>query len=337
METVAKAAVPPPSILKELNLPPLPAALVKLAIVIPCFNEEAVLRTTIARLSIIREQLLNEGLIHPNSQITFVDDGSTDRSWQLIELAARQASYIHGIKLSGNKGQQNALLAALFHVKGDAVITLDADLQDDVGAIREMVIRHIAGAHIVYGVRSCRDTDSVLKRVSSESFYRIVRWMGVDIVFNHAEFRLLSRAAINALRQYREVNLFLRGIIPMLGFRQEIVYYERGARVAGVTKYSPAKLVALAWEALSSFSAAPLRCVTLVGLALLAGSLMASGWLLAAALIGGRSLPDWAATLLPFALIAGLQVLSTGIVGEYIAKIYSEVKRRPRYIIEKSI
>ncbi len=337
METVAKAAVPPPSILRELILPPLPAALVKLAIVIPCFNEEAVLRTTIARLTIIREQLLTEGLIHPNSQITFVDDGSTDRSWQLIELAARQASYIHGIKLSGNKGQQNALLAALFHVKGDAVITLDADLQDDVGAIREMVIRHIAGAHIVYGVRSCRDTDSVLKRVSSESFYRIVRWMGVDIVFNHAEFRLLSRAAINALSQYREVNLFLRGIIPMLGFKQEIVYYERGARAAGVTKYSPAKLVALAWEALSSFAAAPLRCVTLVGLALLAGSLLASGWLFAAVLIGGRPLPDWATTVLPFTLIAGLQVLSTGIVGEYIAKIYSEVKRRPRYIIEKSI
>ena len=337
MATILKADVPPPSILKELNLPPLPAALVKLAIVIPCFNEEAVLRTTIAKLSIIREQLLNEGLIHPNSQITFVDDGSTDRSWQLIELAARQAPYIHGIKLSGNKGQQNALLAALFHVKGDAVITLDADLQDDVAAIREMVIRHIAGAQIVYGVRSCRDTDSMLKRVTSENFYRIVRWMGVDIVFNHAEFRLLSRAAINALRQYREVNLFLRGIVPMLGFQQEIVYYERGARVAGVTKYSPAKLVALAWEALSSFSAAPLRCITLLGLALLAGSLLAGGWLLGMMLVGGRALPAWASTVLPMALLAGLQVLSVGVVGEYIAKIYTEVKRRPRYIIEKSI
>ena len=337
MATIVKVDVPPPSILKELNLPPLPAALVKLAIVIPCYNEEAVLRTTIAKLSIIREQLLNEGLIHPNSQITFVDDGSTDRSWQLIELAARQAPYIHGIKLSGNKGQQNALLAALFHVKGDAVITLDADLQDDVGAIREMVIRHIAGAQIVYGVRSCRDTDSMLKRVTSENFYRIVRWMGVDIVFNHAEFRLLSRAAINGLRQYREVNLFLRGIVPMLGFRQEIVYYERGARVAGVTKYSPAKLVALAWEALSSFSAAPLRCITLLGLALLAGSLLAGGWMLGALLVGHRALPAWAGTVLPMALLAGLQVLSVGVVGEYIAKIYTEVKRRPRYIIEKSI
>lgn len=337
MAILFKADVPPPSILKELNLPPLPAALVKLAIVIPCYNEEAVLRTTIAKLSIIREQLLNEGLIHPNSQITFVDDGSTDRSWQLIELAARQAPYIHGIKLSGNKGQQNALLAALFHVKGDAVITLDADLQDDVGAIREMVIRHIAGAQIVYGVRSCRDTDSMLKRVTSENFYRIVRWMGVDIVFNHAEFRLLSRAAINALRQYREVNLFLRGIVPMLGFQQEIVYYERGARVAGVTKYSPAKLVALAWEALSSFSAAPLRCITLLGLALLAGSLLAGGWMLGLMLVGGKALPAWAGTVLPMALLAGLQVLSVGVVGEYIAKIYTEVKRRPRYIIEKSI
>ena len=337
METVELAAVPPPSILKDLNLPPLPAALVKLAIVVPCFNEEAVLRTTIAKLAIIREQLLNEGLIHPNSQITFVDDGSTDRSWQLIELAVKQAPYIHGIKLSTNKGQQNALLAALFHVKGDAVITLDADLQDDVGAIREMVIRHLAGAHIVYGVRSCRDTDSMMKRMTSENFYRIVRWMGVDIIFNHAEFRLLSRSAINALRQYREVNLFLRGIVPMLGFRQEIVYYERGTRVAGVTKYSPAKLVALAWEALSSFSAAPLRCITLVGLALLAGGLLASGWLLAALLVSGRQLPAWATTVLPLTCIAGLQVLSVGIVGEYIAKIYTEVKRRPRYIIEKSI
>ncbi len=337
METVANAAVPPPAILRELRLPPLPATLVKLAIVIPCFNEEAVLRTTIAKLSIIREQLLNEGLIDPNSQITFVDDGSTDHSWQLIELAARQAPYIHGIKLSTNKGQQNALLAALFHVKGDAVITLDADLQDDVGAIREMVIRHIAGAHIVYGVRSCRDTDSMCKRVTSESFYRIVRRMGVDIVFNHAEFRLLSRAAIDALRQYREVNLFLRGIVPMLGFRQEIVYYERGSRIAGVTKYSPTKLVALAWEALSSFSAAPLRCITLTGLMLLAGSLLVSGWMLAAAWLSGRSLPPWASIVLPIACIAGLQVLSVGVVGEYIAKIYTEVKRRPRFIIEKSI
>ncbi len=342
METVATSAAatavpPPPSILKELKLPALPAALVKLAIVVPCFNEEAVLSTTMAKLAVIREQLLNEGLIHPASQITFVDDGSTDRSWQMIELAARQAPYIHGIKLSTNKGQQNALLAALFHVKGDAVITLDADLQDDVAAIREMVIRHVAGAHIVYGVRSCRDTDSLLKRVTSENFYRIVRWMGVDIVFNQAEFRLLSRSAINGLRQYREVNLFLRGIVPMLGFRQEIVYYKRGTRVAGVTKYSPAKLVALAWEALSSFSAAPLRCITLAGLALFVGSLLASGCLLAAVLVGGRQLPAWATTLLPLSLFTGLQVLSVGIVGEYIAKIYGEVKRRPRYIIEKSI
>lgn len=337
METVVKPTEPPPSILKGLKLPPLPAALVKLAIVVPCFNEEDVLRTTIAKLAIIREQLLNEGLIHPKSQITFVDDGSTDRSWQLIELAARQAPYIHGIKLSVNKGQQNALLAALFHVKGDAVITLDADLQDDVGAIREMVIRHLAGAHIVYGVRSCRDTDSRLKRVTSENFYRIVRWLGVDIVFNHAEFRLLSRQAIDALRQYREVNLFLRGIVPMLGFRQEIVHYERGARIAGATKYSPAKLVALAWEALSSFSAAPLRCITLAGLALLAGSLLVSGWMLAALIVGGKSWPAWAITVLPIACIAGLQILSVGIVGEYIAKIYTEVKRRPRFIIEKSI
>ena len=200
-----------------------------------------------------------------------------------------------------------------------------------------MVVRHIAGAHIVYGVRSCRDADSIVKRVTSENFYRIVRWMGVDIVFNHAEFRLLSRAAINALRQYREVNLFLRGIVPMLGFKQEIVYYERGTRVAGVTKYPPAKLVALAWEALSSFSAAPLRCITLTGLTLFIGSLLAGSWLLATVLIGGRQLPAWAATVLPFACIAGLQVLSVGIVGEYIAKIYTEVKRRPRFIIEKSI
>lgn len=312
-------------------------SLVKLNIVIPCFNEEDVLRITIPRLAIVREQLISEGLIHQKSQITFVDDGSTDRSWNLIESAARQTTYIRGIKLSGNKGQQNALLAALFHVKGDAIITLDADLQDDVEAIRDMVIKHKEGAQIVYGVRNERKTDSPFKRIPSELFYRAIRSMGVDIVFNHAEYRLMSRQAINALKQYREVNLFLRGIIPMLGFRQEIVYYARAERCAGTTKYPLKKLMALAWEALSSFSATPLHLITMLGFLTFAAASVMGIWAICSVLAFGRILPPWMGTVLPLTLVTGLQMLSLGIVGEYVAKIYMEVKRRPRFIIEKTV
>ena len=315
----------------------LASTLVKLNIVIPCFNEEDVLKITIPRLSIVREALIAEGLIHSKSQITFVDDGSTDRSWQLIETAVRQTNFIRGIKLSGNRGQQNALLAAMFHVKGDAVITLDADLQDDIAAIREMVLKHAEGAHVVYGVRKERKKDSLFKRVPAELFYRLMRWLGVDVVFNHAEYRLLSREAIQALRQYREVNLFLRGIVPMLGFKQEIVYYERAARCAGQTKYPPAKLVALAWEALSSFSATPLHLITILGFIAFMVGMSLGAWAALSALVYGQVVPPWLATVLPLTLATGLQMLSLGIVGEYVAKIYMEVKRRPRYLIERMI
>ncbi len=338
METVQKAKVTKRAPLPHIDAPDVQSpSLAKLNIVIPCFNEEDVLKITIPRLAVVREEMIGEGLIHPKSQITFVDDGSTDRSWQMIETAARQANFIRGIKLSGNKGQQNALLAAIFHVKGDAVITLDADLQDDVAAIRDMVLKHAAGAHVVYGVRSERDKDSVFKRVPSEFFYRGMRWLGVDVVFNHAEYRLLSRQAINALRQYREVNLFLRGIVPMLGFRQEIVYYARAERCAGQTKYPFRKLVALAWEALSSFSATPLHLITMLGFMAFGVGIAIGVWAALSVLVYGQILPPWLATVLPLTLATGLQMLSLGIVGEYVAKIYMEVKRRPRYIIEKTI
>lgn len=309
----------------------------KLAIVAPCFNEEAVLPTTIRQLASLKDKLVLEGLIGADSTITFVDDGSTDRTWQLIEDAACINSSIHGIKLSRNRGHQNALMAGLMTADGDAVISIDADLQDDLDAIKEMLIKHFNGSEIVYGVRNHRGSDTFFKRISAEGFYRFLDMIGIDLVFNHADYRLMGRTAIEALRQYREVNLFLRGIIPQLGFKTEIVFYKRAERFAGESKYPIRKMLALAWDGLTSFSSSPLRWITFFGFLISTLSFSVGGWALAATLGFNATIPGWASTVIPIYFLGGIQLLSLGVIGEYISKTYLEVKQRPRFIIEKTI
>ena len=311
--------------------------MIKLALVLPCYNEEEVLPTTIARLLALKRELVDEGLIGSDSTITFVDDGSRDRTWQLIEQAAADDAAVHGIKLARNRGHQNALIAGLLNVDGDAVISVDADLQDDLGAIRDMVLQHAAGAQIVYGIRSARDTDTWFKRWSAESFYRLMRLLGVDVVFNHADYRLMSRAAIDALGQFEEVNLFLRGIIPQLGFKTAEVRYARAERYAGESKYPLRKMLSLAWNGLTSFSASPLRWITVFGVAVSVFSFAIGGWVLLRSVFFGGNVPGWASTVIPVYFLGGIQLLGIGIIGEYIAKIYLETKRRPRYLIEKTV
>lgn len=319
------------------TLPKSAAVIVKLGIVVPCYNEEEVLPVAIERLSTLRDRLVLEGLIHSKSTVTFIDDGSKDRTWSMIEMAARTNPSIHGIKLSRNRGHQNALVAALLTVEGDAVISVDADLQDDLDAIRDMVLKHVEGAHIVYGIRSERNTDTFFKRVSAEGFYRLLNLLGVDVVFNHADYRLMSRTAIEALKQYREVNLFLRGIIPQLGFKADRVFYKRADRFAGESKYPLRKMLALAWDGLTSFSASPLRFITGIGFTVSLLSFLIGTWAIAAAIGFNTTIPGWASTVIPIFFLGGIQLLSLGVIGEYVSKIYLEVKGRPRFIVEKTI
>jgi glycosyltransferase involved in cell wall biosynthesis len=310
---------------------------VDLAIVVPCFDEEEVLPETVERLARLRASLVAGGLASPASTVWFVDDGSRDRTWQLVEAGARIFPWLHGIKLSRNRGHQNALLAGLLGVEADAIVTVDADLQDDLGAIEEMMRRHAAGAEIVYGVRRARTTDSAFKRTTAEGYYWLLQRFGVDVVFNHADFRLLGRRALEALRGYAEVNLFLRGIVPQLGFPTARVEYDRTERFAGESKYPLGKMLGFAWDGITSFSAVPLRWITALGLGV---SLVAFGiglWATAVRFFFPDAVPGWASTVIPIAFLGGIQLLGVGVIGEYVGKVYGEVKRRPRYIVEKRV
>lgn len=311
--------------------------MIKLALVVPCYNEEAVLPAAIERLTALRDELVGENLIDADSSITFVDDGSTDRTWPLIESAAANDAGIHGIKLAKNRGHQNALIAGLLSVPGDVLISIDADLQDDPGAIRDMLARYSEGAQIVYGIRALRETDTWFKRWTAESFYRLMRLLGADVVFNHADYRLMSRTAIDALKQFEEVNLFLRGIVPQLGFKTAKVYYARAGRFAGESKYPMRKMLSLAWNGLTSLTSAPLRWITLFGIVVSIFSFAITCWILVRSFLFSVSVPGWASTVVPVYFLGGIQLLGIGIIGEYIAKIYLETKRRPRYIVEKII
>ncbi|WP_430391384.1 glycosyltransferase family 2 protein [Dyella sp. 20L07] len=307
------------------------------AIVIPCYNEEAVLAVTAERMTGIVSDLQARGLISAQSSINFVDDGSRDATWQLIEELAASNPLIRGIKLSRNQGHQNALMAGLLTVEGDATISVDADLQDDLAAIETMILKFREGCEVVYGVRNRRDSDTFFKRFTAEGYYKVLAGVGVDVVFNHSDYRLLGRAAIEALREYEEVNLFLRGIIPQLGFKSDVVLYDRQERFAGESKYPAGKLLNLAWNGLTSFSSMPLRWITLAGTIILLVSFGIETWALIIGLFSDRALPGWASTVIPMYFMGGIQLLSLGIIGEYVSKIYLETKRRPRFIIERQV
>ena len=308
-----------------------------LAIVIPCYNEEEVLPETRRRIVDVIHGLVETDKISADSAIYFVDDGSCDGTWRLIEQFALEDRHVAGIKLSRNRGHQNALLAGLFTAAGDAIVSVDADLQDDIGAISGMVDRFLAGAEIVYGVRRKRDTDSPFKRISAELFYRLIGALGAESVHNHADYRLMSRRAVENLMQYREVNLYLRGIVPLLGFRSEIVYYDRAERFAGESKYPMRKMIALAFEAITSFSVIPLRIITFIGFVIFLGTLFVSFWALWVRFVIDKALPGWTSVVLPMYFLGGVQIFCVGVIGEYLGKTYSEVKDRPRYFIEKTV
>ena len=309
----------------------------KLAIVLPCYNEEDVLEETAQRLLPLLKKLVEEHKIGEGSKICFVDDGSKDGTWKIIEKLHAKHPEICGMKLSRNFGHQNAILAGMFSVDADAVITIDADLQDDISVIEKMLDRYREGYKVVYGVKKSRKADSMFKRVTAESFYKFMKFMGVQIVYNHADFRLLSKEVLEQLKNYNEVNLFLRGIIPLIGFPATTVEYELGERKKGVSKFTLRKMVGFALNGITSFSVFPLRLITYTGFVIFVGTLFMTGWAFWVKYFTNDAVPGWASTVLPIYFIGGIQVLSIGIIGEYIGKIYMETKSRPRFIIEKKV
>ena len=308
----------------------------KLYLAIPCYNEEEVLPTTAKTLRKKYSKLISEGKISSDSKIVFIDDGSRDRTWKIIKKLHEHDNVFSGIKLSCNRGHQNALLCGLITLKdyADAVISIDADLQDDINSFDSMIEKFEEGCDIVYGVRSKRDTDTFFKRFTAESFYRILNGMGAKVVFNHADFRLMSKRALDRLADYKETNIFLRGIIPMIGFRSETVEYERSERTAGKSKYPLKKMLALAWEGITSLSIQPIRFVTATGIIVFALSILMLIYFLFR-YFTGATVQGWASLAVSIWAIGGLQILAIGIVGEYIGKIYLETKHRPRYIIDE--
>ena len=307
-----------------------------LYVVIPCYNEEEVLPETVRRMTEKFRRLTAAQAISPDSRIVLVNDGSKDRTWELIRAFHQQDPAVCGIDLSRNRGHQNALLAGLMTVRedADAVISMDADLQDDIDAIDEMLQKYREGCDIVYGVRSRRKTDSFFKRVTAEGFYRAMNWLGANTVFNHADYRLMSRRALEGLAQFREVNLFLRGIVPMIGYRTDTVFYERRERFAGKSKYPLKKMIAFALEGITSLSVKPIRLITGLGFLVFLASILMFIYILIR-FFTGNTVAGWSSVAASVWLIGGLMLLAIGVVGEYIGKIYLEVKNRPRYLIRE--
>lgn len=306
--------------------------------VVPCYREEEVLPETSKRLREKLHALMDAGKIAPDSRVLFVNDGSEDRTWEIIERLHGEDRLFSGVNLSRNRGHQNALLAGLSTAvaKADIMISMDADLQDDLNAIDAMIDAYHEGYDVVYGVRSSRKTDTAFKRLTAEGFYKLMRLMGVDIVFNHADFRLMSRRAVEGLMQFGEVNLFLRGVVPQIGYPSTTVSYERAARFAGESKYPLKKMLAFALDGITSFSIRPLRLIVVLGLLVFALSLVMLIWSLISR-IRGTVVSGWTSLMFSIWMLGGLQLLSLGIIGEYVGKIYSEVKHRPRFIIERTL
>lgn len=309
---------------------------VKLYLVIPCFNEQEVLMDSAAKLKQKMISLMEREKISYLSRIVFVDDGSKDKTWSIIENLHKGDEIFMGVKLSRNRGHQNALLGGLLTVKNDCDITisLDADLQDDINAIDEMIDKYYEGCDIVYGIRNNRETDTAFKRATAQGFYKLLRFMGADVKYNHSDYRLMSRRAIEGLEGFGEVNLFLRGIVPMIGYKSAEVYYKRGERLAGESKYPLKKMLALATEGVTSLSIRPISFITFLGLFIFVVSIGMLIYFLIRHFMG-QTVPGWTSIVVSVWAIGGLQLLAIGIIGEYIGKVYLETKKRPKFIIEE--
>ena len=308
----------------------------KLYIAVPCYNEEEVLPDSAVKLREKLISMMDGGLISRDSRIVFIDDGSSDNTWQLITELHQVDRIFSGIKLSRNRGHQNALMCGLMTLKdeADAVISIDADLQDDIEVFDEMVKRYEDGCDVVYGVRAKRETDTFFKRFTAEGYYKVLDKMGAKVIFNHADFRLMSRRALEAFSEFSETNLFLRGLVPMVGFKSDIVTYERSERLAGESKYPRKKMLALAWEGITSLSTKPIKLITRLGMIIFLVSIIMLIYTLIRFFTGATQ-TGWASLAVSIWAIGGLQMMAIGIIGEYIGKIYLESKRRPRYIVEE--
>ncbi len=306
-----------------------------LYLVIPCYNEEEVLHETAKQLTAKLSEMIERKQISPESKMVFVNDGSKDKTWPIIRELHETNPLVLGVNLSRNKGHQNALLAGLMTVKeyADMVISLDADLQDDVNAIDQFVEKYYEGCDVVYGVRSARDTDTFFKKFTAQGFYKLMKLLGVDIVYNHADYRLMSKRALNELEDFKEVNLFLRGIVPLIGFQSDVVTYERHERFAGESKYPLKKMMNFAFDGITSFSVKPIRMVTSLGLIIFTISILMLIFFLVTHFTG-HTVPGWTTIVISVWAIGGLQLLATGVIGEYIGKIYMETTARPKYIVE---
>ncbi|MEY2194443.1 glycosyltransferase family 2 protein [Neobacillus sp. BF23-41] len=309
-----------------------------LTIVVPCFNEEEVLYETFEQLSSVLDELIEESLISIESKILFVDDGSKDQTWELIEVESEKNPKIKGLKLARNVGHQNALLAGLETAskQSDCVISIDADLQDDISAIHQFVEKFWEGYDIVYGVRDKRETDTYFKRTTALGFYRLMGKIGINLVPNHADFRLMSKRSLDELFKFKETNLFLRGLVPLVGYKSTKVFYDRKERFAGESKYPLKKMLAFAFDGMTSFSVAPIRFVTIIGFLAVLISAIAEGYAITQEILGHTE-SGWTSLIISIWFVGGLQLLGIGIIGEYIGKIYHEVKRRPRYAVEKDL
>lgn len=305
-----------------------------LYMIIPCYNEEEVLPITSGMFLKKMEELEEKGLVSPDSKILFINDGSKDKTWEIIQELSRKDRHFMGISQSRNRGHQNAVLAGLMEAKDrcDITISIDCDGQDDINAMDEMVKEYLNGCEVVYGVRSKRDTDTFFKRFTAESFYKLMNWLGAEVVFNHADYRLISSKVLKELQNFKEVNIFLRGMIPLVGFKSTSVYYERHERIAGESHYPLSKMLALAFNGITSLSVKPLRMIITLGFLISILSFIGVIWSVVVSLMG-NSVAGWASIVSMVCFIGGIQLLCLGVIGEYIGKIYLEVKARPRYII----
>ena len=307
-----------------------------LYIVIPCYNEQEVLPVTSGMFMEKINSLIAQGRVAPESRVVFVNDGSKDNTWNIIQELAKSDEHFEGICLSRNRGHQNALLGGLMTVKDrcDITISIDCDGQDDINAMDAMVDAYWDGCEVVYGVRSKRDTDTFFKRFTAEGFYKLMNWMGAQVVFNHADYRLMSSRVLNEFANFKEVNIFLRGMVPLVGFKSTSVYYERAERIAGESHYPLKKMLALAFDGITSLSVKPIRLITGFGAFISAISFLGVIWAVIQAILG-RTVAGWASTTSIVCFMGGIQLLCLGVIGEYIGKIYMETKQRPRFIIEK--